>query len=321
MAKILISGGNGFIGSHLVARLRRLKHEVYILDENIFYYNINNNFQKKIAKYKKENLIGNTKTFNGSSTNKKFLKRIINKIKPNYVVNLGALPLAKKAISNPEDAFNSIVVGAKNFAHCLQGKKFLKKFIHISSSMVYGNFKYDKIKEDCEKNPIEIYGSFKFASEIIVKAYAKIFNINTIILRPTAVYGPCDMNYRIVQKTLESCIKGKSTTFINAKKNFLDFTFVEDAAEAIKCATFAKTKNLEVFNMSYGKGRSLHELGNIFKKYFQNTKFVYSKKNNFYPKRGALNISKLKKISGYKPRFHLEKGIDKYINFYKEIIK
>ena len=100
----------------------------------------------------------------------------------------------------------------------------------------------------------------------------------------------------------------------------MDFTFVEDVAEAIKCATFAKTKNLEVFNITYGKGRSLYELSNIFKKYFPNSKFIYSNKNNFYPKRGSLNVSKIKKIAGYKPRFYLEKGIDRYINFYKEHI-
>ena len=134
------------------------------------------------------------------------------------------------------------MLGAKNFAHCLKGKKFLKKFIHISSSMVYGNFKHNSIKENHEKNPIEIYGSMKFASEIIVKGYARIFDINSIILRPSAVYGPCDMNYRIVQKILDNCIKGKPTTLNNAKKNLLDFNFVEDVAEAIKCATFAKTK-------------------------------------------------------------------------------
>ena len=83
---------------------------------------------------------------------------------------------------------------------------------------------------------------------------------------------------------------------------------------------FCKTKNLEVFNITYGKGRSLYELSNIFKKYFPNSKFIYSNKNNFYPKRGSLNVSKIKKIAGYKPRFYLEKGIDRYINFYKEHI-
>jgi UDP-glucose 4-epimerase len=61
MAKILISSGNGFIGSHLVANLRRSKYQIYILDKNILHYNIKNNFQKKIAKYKKENLISSIK--------------------------------------------------------------------------------------------------------------------------------------------------------------------------------------------------------------------------------------------------------------------
>lgn len=75
--------------------------------------------------------------------------------------------------------------------------------------MVYENFKHNSIDENHEKNPIEIYGSIKFASEIIVKGYARIFNINSIILRPSAVYGPFDMNYRIFQKKLDNCIKGK----------------------------------------------------------------------------------------------------------------
>ena len=113
MAKILISGGSGFICYHLTSKFRKLKHQVYILDSNLFYLGKESDFQKKILQYKKKKLIGNTKIFKGSSTNKKLLEKIINKIKPDYVINLGALPLAKNAISNPEDAFNSIVLEQK----------------------------------------------------------------------------------------------------------------------------------------------------------------------------------------------------------------
>ena len=175
--------------------------------------------------------------------------------------------------------------------------------------------------EEATKNPTEIYGSFKYASETIVKGYSKIFDINTNIVRPTAVYGPTDNNKRVIQTFIEKAMKNETIYANNPENNFLDFTYVEDIAEGIKCVTLEETPKNEAFNISYGKASSIMEMINILKEYFPKLKFVSQNKDTFYPKRGSLDISKIKKYTNYNPKTNLRDGIKKYINFINKNLK
>ena len=197
----------------------------------------------------------------------------------------------------------------------LRDKKSNTKFIHISSSMIYGDFEKEPNFEEASKDPKEIYGSFKYASEVIVKGYAKIFDINLNIIRPTAVYGPTDNNRRVIQTFIEKALKNETIYANNPENNFLDFTYVDDAAEGIKCVTLAETPKNEAFNISYGKANSIMTMINILREYFPNLKFEAQNKDTFYPKRGSLDISKVKKYTSYHPKTDLKSGIKKYIDF------
>lgn len=320
MAKIFISGGSGFIGSHLSKSLIDDGHKVYVFDQNLQYFHPLSNFAKKILDYKNKYLLNNVEKINGSSLDIFDLSRKINEIKPEYIINLGSLPLASKAIDNSEEAFKSIVETAKNFMEVLRDYKELKKFTHISSSMVYGDFVKNPINVDDKKDPKEIYGSMKLASENIVSGYSKIYKIKTSIIRPSAVYGPCDMNKRVLQKIVEGCFEKKPITLNNPKNNFLDFSYVKDVANGIKCVTLNDTSDLEVFNVTAGNARSLYELSEIIKKFFPNQEFIFNEDDSFYPKRGTLNISKTIKFADYQPQYSLEVGVEEYINFYKKFL-
>ena len=136
--------------------------------------------------------------------------------------------------------------------------------------MIYGDFAEIPNPETAIKNPKEIYGSLKLASEYIVNGYSKRYDINSIIIRPSAVYGPTDNNYRVIQKFIENILNKKKISVNNPRSNCLDFTYVEDLAEGIKLATLHNTENLDVFNLTRGDGRSLYELLMILEKKLEN---------------------------------------------------
>ena len=315
MNRIIVAGGTGFIGSHLVKKFLDEDHQVFILDANINYFYPLDDFTIKNLEWRDKNLIKGAKIFKFNLNDINELRRVIDEINPTHIVNLAALPLAKNAISDTDDAFNSIIINAKNFMEILRDKKSNTKFIHISSSMIYGDFQKEPNFEEALKDPKEIYGSFKYASEVIVKGYAKIFDINLNIIRPTAVYGPTDNNRRVIQTFIEKALKDETIYANNPENNFLDFTYVDDTAEGIKCITLAETPKNEAFNISFGKANSIMDMINILKEYFPNLKFESQNKDTFYPKRGSLDISKVKKYTNYQPKTDLKSGIKKYINF------
>lgn len=315
MKKVFIAGGAGFIGSHLSHNFSNSDCEVYVFDNNIQYFYPMTKFSIKNMEYRHKHLLKNTKIIRGNTNDVNDLRRSLEKIKPDYIINLAALPLAVTAIKNSEEAYSSILDTTKNFFEIIRDNNFLKKYIHISSSMIYGDFIKTPNPENSSKEPKEIYGSLKLASEYIVKGYSKRFKINSIIIRPSAVYGPTDNNFRVVQKFIEDILNNKKIVVNNPKSNFLDFTYVKDLVEGIKLATLSETPDIEVFNLTRGEGRSLDELMKILENNLGKFNFEINEDNGIYPKRGSLDITKAKKMINYNPKFSLEEGVKDYLNF------
>ena len=146
--------------------------------------------------------------------------------------------------------------------------------------MVYGNFKKKQVSETDETNPIEIYGTIKLAGEIITKGVAQHYKIPYTIIRPSAVYGPTDMNERVTQYFLNKVIN-KESIKIHGKDEKLDFTYVEDIANGIiKSATHKNGIN-NTFNITYGKSRTLLDYVKELGKHFKDINYTIQKKRPF----------------------------------------
>ena len=158
----------------------------------------------------------------------------------------------------------------------------------------------------------------KLAGEIITKGLCNYYNINFTTIRPSAVYGPTDMNQRVSQIFIEKAIKGKKI-FIQGKNEKLDFTYIQDLVDGVILAATKKKGRNEIFNITNGKGRSLLEFVKILKKYFPNLDYEVVERDDFRPKRGTLSIRKAKKLLGYRPKFTIEKGIKNYLKYLEEI--
>lgn len=316
MARVLVTGGAGFIGSHLVKEMLDERHEVFVLDAfsqyimppitPLYVYNVN---------YRFEHLINNAEILRGNVRNKDDIRRQVNDIKPEYVVHFAALPLANMAIEYSEEAFNTIVGGTVNLIEVLRDTDYLSRFVYISSSMVYGDFKTIPVPEDCKKEPKEIYGAMKLAGEYMVKAYSQRYGIPYSIVRPSAVYGPTDNNKRVVGLFLTNALLRKKIRAKNAEDTHLDFSFVEDVAKGIKLATFSENATNQSFNITRGKSRTLKELIEVIRTIHPYLVVEYVEGNSFRPRRGALDITKAKTLLEYSPKQDLEQGIVKYSEY------
>jgi nucleoside-diphosphate-sugar epimerase len=324
MKYAVVTGGLGLIGTFISKQLIEKKYvdKVVCLDHFGRYAS---STKKDFEDYRnlRYQLMGNNLIIErGDSKYYSVIYKIIDKYKPLYIFHLAALPLAKLDNLCVEEALEGSVTSTSNIIEYLGYQKKTKnysplKFIFASSSMVYGDFKFDSITEDVKPNPKEIYGIMKYSGEIITQGLCKFYDIKFNIIRPSAVYGPTDMNKRVVQIFIENAMKGIKIK-VEGINEFLDFTYVYDTANGFVLAATNTSINNEIFNITYGKAHSLLELVKVLKSEFADLKYEILERDEYRPKRGTLSINKAKKLLGYKPNFNLKNGIRDYINFIKK---
>jgi len=320
MKNALITGGLGFVGSNLAKLLLKKKvvSKCILLDSFSGFVNPLKNTYKDLRKYRfkeTKNIIverGDAKDF-------KLIYKILDLYKPKLIFHTAAVPLAKIENLNASESKEGSIDTTTNILESINFFKNKKKykidrFVYFSSSMVYGDFKKNKAYENDILNPKEIYGTMKMGGEIITRGLCKFYNIPYTIIRPSAVYGPTDMNNRVSQIFIEKAFAG-DTINIRGKNEKLDFTYVEDLAEGCILAATKKSGLNNTFNLTYGKAETLYKFIKILSKNFTSLKYRIKKRDSFRPKRGTLSINKAKKLLGYRPRYSLEKGIKKYIDF------
>jgi nucleoside-diphosphate-sugar epimerase len=235
---------------------------------------------------------------------------------------LAALPLAKLSNLNTEEAREGTVDSTGNILEIIgQLTKATdyrpRRFIYASSSMVYGDFASDVATEEHPTRPKEIYGTMKLAGEVVTQGLGQYFDIPFTIIRPSAVYGPTDMNRRVSQVFLEKALTGKKLN-IEGADEALDFTYVKDVAHGFVLAATNDHAVGELFNITYGKAKTLLDFVVCLKKHFPDLRYRITERDDFRPKRGTLSIDKAKRLIGYEPRYSLQDGIDEYVVFAKE---
>lgn len=323
--KVLIIGGLGFIGYNLAKKIvEEKKFDLYVIDSLINYLPNNFNAWSYYTSFRKKQLESLGVKIKIENINNPNFRQAYFSIEPDYIINLASMPVALLADLNPVNAKNDIFDSNFHLLELLKSSpKNIKKYIYISSSMVYGNFLRDESQKIIPANekqiclPIDVYGAFKLSSEIVTKQYCYRYQIPYIIIRPSAVYGPTDCNLRVTEIFLKKALKNETLLLDNDGQHELDFTYIDDLTNGIYLAMISKNALNETFNISYGQGRKISELAEIIRKHFPNIQVRNNESKPLRPNRGALDISKAKKILGYKPIYNLEKGIEKYLDFLK----
>ena len=309
---ILVTGGLGLIGHNVVKRLQNQGHIVSIMDTKTNYGIIP---QDEI-----DYLIGQRIThldlsgyYNSDICDSETVNKIFNIEQPEIVIHMASFPRQKVVNANP--AWGSRVM-SEGLLNLLEASKNydVRKFVYISSSMVYGDFT-DDVTEDYNCKPQGQYGIMKLAGEWLVKDYARRSDITSYtIIRPSAVYGPLDVEDRVIAKFMLTAMKG-GTLNVNGAGETLDFTYVEDAADGIVGAALSDNTDNKTYNITKSHSRTLLDAANLAVKLAGKGTINVRDKDADFPSRGALNIDAARKDFGFNPQVDVEEGFQKYYDW------
>jgi nucleoside-diphosphate-sugar epimerase len=328
--KIALVGGAGFIGHNLALALHKQGAYVEIIDSlhvnNLLsfasgaYGDLHNrDLYLRIINQRLDLLreagilvyVQDARDYNA-------MTRLLAKMKPDAVIHLAAVAHANRSNKDPYSTFDHSLRTLENVLDYSRGN--VEHFIYFSSSMVYGNFKTESVNEETICDPIGIYGALKFAGEKMVIAYNQVFDLPFTIIRPSALYGERCVSRRVGQVFIESAMEGADVTINGDGSDALDFTYIGDLVNGISNVLQREEAKNQLFNLTYGKARSMTEMANILKTHFPSIKINYVPKDKLMPDRGTLSIEKAKNLIGYQPQFPLEKGFEQYVSWYKTMI-
>jgi nucleoside-diphosphate-sugar epimerase len=189
-------------------------------------------------------------------------------------------------------------------------KHAVKRFVYISSSMVYGDFT-DDVREDAECRPQGQYGIMKLAGEWLVQDYSRRGFFDHVIIRPSAVYGELDVEDRVISKFLLSAMRGGVLT-VNGAEETLDFTYVDDAANGIVAAALSDSTSNRTYNITKSHSWTLLTAAKLAVEIVGRGTIEVQDKNADFPSRGALNIDAARKDFGYNPQVDIKEGFHRY---------
>jgi nucleoside-diphosphate-sugar epimerase len=180
--------------------------------------------------------------------------------------------------------------------------------------MVYGEF-VDDVTEDAVCRPQGQYGIMKLTGEDLVKDYTRRDCFDHIIIRPSAVYGPLDVEDRVVSKFMLTAMRG-GVLRVNGSGETLDFTYVDDAADGIVSAATMFVGECRTFNITKSHSVSLLQAAGMIVELVGKGTIELRDKDADFPSRGALNIDRARAVLGYDPKVDVAEGFENYYEWF-----
>lgn len=297
--KILIVGGTGFIGTHLLTKLKKEKFDITIL----FSKN-----KKKINKSVKKIIC--------DISNKKILSKKLKNKNFDYIINLAGYVDHKKKIKTLKTHFN----GCKNLIDIFKKKKIIK-FIQIGSSVEYGKIKAPQTedKKTDEKKLNSAYGLAKLRSTNYLINLKKKFDFPFTVVRFFLVYGPGQLENRLVPHVIKNCLLNKKFK-TSSGTQIRDFLYIDDAINALFLILNNKKSNSHILNICSNEPIKIKDVIELIVKKIKKGKPNYDeiKLRPDEPEQLYSSYSKAKKILQWKPKIKINQGLSKTIKYYEQ---
>ncbi len=301
--KAVVTGGAGFIGSHLAEKLQNRGYYVVVLDD------LSTGKRANIDRVLKNNSV---EFVEGSVTDLPLLQKLFGGI--DYVFHQAALARVPFSIENPLSANEVNITGTLNVLLAARDNK-VKKVVFASSSSIYGDTEVLPQHEAMIPNPLSPYALTKLAGEYYCSIFRNIFKLNTICLRYFNVYGPRQDPHSqyamVIPAFIDRISSGTPPVIFDDGEQSRDFTFIQDVVNANIRA--AESDANGVFNIGGGKNITINRLAELIIKLLQkDIRPVYDKPRLGDVKHTLADISKAK-LFGYEPEWSLEDGLKKII--------
>ena len=340
MKTYLVTGGAGFIGSHLVEKLLKNGNKVINVDNFNEFYNYNikvknvldstGKIQKNDDGEIKVNELQDLKKLVDSEnyileivdiTNMEILEEIFQRNEIDTVIHLAAMAGVRPSIEKPLLYEKVNIRGTMNILELIN-KYNIKKFICASSSSVYGNNEKVPFSEkDNVDRAISPYAATKKSCEIIGHSYHHLYDIDTIMLRFFTVYGPRQRPDLAIHKFTKAIIEEKEIPFYGDGTTQRDYTYIDDIIDGVlkSIIYLEKNKNIyEIINLGESETINLRKMVKTLEN--EIGKKAVLKKLSMQPgdvNRTFADISKAKELIGYDPKTKFEEGIKKFVNWYR----
>jgi len=303
-SKILVAGGAGFIGSHIVDKLLETDAEVTVLD-NLYTGRTENTEQHKQNK--------NFHFVKGDIRNLKLIKEIVSDV--DAVLNHAAVVSVTRSVENPLLANDVNVRGTLNLLKASLDCD-VNRFIQASSASVYGNRKTLPLDENMSPKPISPYAVSELAAENYARVFYHVYGLETVCLRYFNVYGPRQTYSAysgVITIFVNQLLRNQQPIILGDGEQTRDFVFVEDVVSANMLALTKKKAVGEVFNIATGKVTTINKLVQTLQKVMDKTdlKPIHRAPRPGDIRHSCASIEKAQKILGYEPMFTLEKELEK----------
>ena len=317
MKKLIVTGGNGFIGSNLVN---------FLLKKKYFVINIDRNKYSKGSYLLRNIKDKNYRFFNLDINNKKILN-IFQKYKPEAIFNLAAETHVDRSIDSPREFIYSNILGTFNILEQIRkyDKKYKKKLklIHISTDEVYGDLnKNERSSEKSAYKPSSPYSASKASADHLIKSYSRTYKLNVMISNCCNNYGPGQFPEKLIPTLIFNIINDKPLPIYGKGKNSREWIHVEDHCKGL-LLLYKKGIKGESYNI--GSGYNINNLNltklllNIVSKKIKvgkKVKINFVKDRPGHDLRYALDSKKIKKSLNWKPSKNFKKGLEETFDWY-----
>jgi len=304
---VFITGGTGFIGSHLSRRLVNEGAEVSILARENSSLDLISDIKKKVRIYHSE------------ITDINSLLKIVKKTSPKIVFHLAAIVNAGLGFESLKSLIDVNLLGTINMLKASNEVNTVKRFVFIGTSDVYGSMGIP-FSENCDVNPISTYAASKASAELFCRCLAGEYKIPWVILRPFIVYGDGQSPNMFIPQLIQSALKGKDFSMTGGEQT-RDFLYINDFVDTCIRAALRKEAEGEIINVASGKEVLLADVAKKVMSLLDDPVKIrfgalpYRENERW---RVRADIKKAKLLLGWRPETNLTEGLKKTIHWYQD---
>jgi len=308
--RVLVTGGSGFIGLHLVERLIKEDADIYVIKR-----------PNSILTPWTKDILKKVKVYNVDISDFEKLKHIMKKIEPKKIFHLAAFTNVNRSFTVTNEAIKNNVQGTLNLLHSLENVDF-DCFINTSTCEVYGNNPVP-FTENQLPNPVSPYGASKYSAEVFCQFFYNTYNFPITILRPFTSYGEYQLCKMFIPQIIVSCLLKEDLKLTEGTQT-REFNYVEDIVDGYIKTSITKRAIGEIINIGCGEEHSIKEtVFKIIKLVGNDTKPLFGsidyRENEIW--RLFCDNTKAKKILKWEPKYSIERGLEKTIKWYSRQIK
>lgn len=311
MPSVLVTGGAGFLGAHLVRALA-LRGERVVAFDNFLTANPAN----------LEDLRDRVEVVSGDITDLSHVLRVVKEQRIDRIVHTAAISSAIPAIAKPALTVRVNVEGTINILEAMRLFD-IRRCLHISSEETYGSFQREPADEEHPQNPLHPYAVTKMAAERLGRGYRQIFGLDVVSIRTSWVYGAGLPRTRPPKSFIENALAGRPTKLAVGGDHRVDHTYIRDFIDGALGAFDLPAHAHDVYNIAGGRAYTMHEMAQVVRELIPGADITVGggllewKPGSTMPVKGALDLTRAREAFGYQPKYDLKAGLAEYLAWFR----